>query len=543
MRIAATRHRHFSTATLAAALLLILNGCGGGGGGESTPITPPVTIAPTAPSPVLPATRLSADSLIAAGCTGGATSGLLYRNAEVEPSAAVHPGNAKVLLAAWQQDRWSSSGALATVTAVSLDGGATWARRLMPFSRCGGAALGSAGDFERASDPWVDIGPTGVMFAMSVAFNRASAGSAVVVSRSTDNGQTWGATTAVQNDTDGSFNDKATLTADATDARYVYAVWNKLDSQGAAPTLLARSSDGGAQWAHSRAIYTPTVNGGISQTIGNRIVVLPDGTLVNSFTTIDTVGQQSTAWLGVIRSRDKGLSWSAPIRIATMQGTGSFAPQTGKAIRDSVPFGFIAASASGRLWLTWQDARFSGGKRDAIAVSHSDDGGISWSTPIAINSRTDVAAFTPSIAVNADGTVGVSYYDLRADTSDASTLLTSAWLATSRDGVSWSETNIWNPFDLNHAPDAGGLFLGDYASLLSVGGNFMPVLAVSSLDDNNRTDIFTRGITPPASAADTPAVVKKARATLSADAELTLSQASHQAIQRALARRSGSGFR
>jgi hypothetical protein len=106
-------------------------------------------------------------------------------------------------------------------------------------------------------------------------------------------------------------------------------------------------------------------------------------------------------------------------------------------------------------------------------LSSSDNGGLNWSAPAAVNTRTDVAAFTPSIAVATDGTVGISYYDLRSDTSDAKTLLASAWLLTSRDGVSWSEAGLGTSFDLNHAPDASGLFLG-----------------VSRLDDTNRSDIY-----------------------------------------------------
>jgi len=150
---------------------LSLSACGGGGGGGTLGPTPISPTPPVTPAPVLPANPISAASPVAAGCTGGSSSGTLHFNAEVEPFVAVHPTYPNLMISAWQQDRWSNGGARALMTAVSVDGGTNWVRRLMPFSRCGGAGTGSSGDFERASDPWVDIGPTGVMYSMALAFN------------------------------------------------------------------------------------------------------------------------------------------------------------------------------------------------------------------------------------------------------------------------------------------------------------------------------------------------------------------------------------
>jgi hypothetical protein len=491
---------------------------------------------------------------VLAGCTGGSASGTLYANAEVEPFAAAHPGNAHVMISAWQQDRWSNGGARALVTAVSSDAGKTWTRHLLPFSRCSGAAAGSSGDYERASDPWVDIGPSGVMYSMALAFSGTSftpgASSALLASRSVDGGLSWSTPATLLRDGDTLFNDKNALTADPTDARYVYAVWDRLDVTNFGPTLLARSIDSGSSWEPARIIYSPTVSGGlsggVSQTIGNRIVVLQDGTLVNLFTQIDTVGTQSKSWLGVLRSSDKGMTWSAPIRISDIQAVGAKDPQTGKAIRDGATLGSIAVGPAGSLWLTWQDARFSGGLRDAIAVSHSSDGGLTWSAPVAINREPKVAAFTPAVAVNADGVIAISHYDLRADTADAGTLLAGAWLLSSRDGVNWVETKIWSPFDMAQAADARGLFLGDYQGLISSAGGFLPVLALSSQDSNNRSDIYVLPITPTptptASASSAPRTKILARtmpATKPADglSDEAFARARHAAIAAAMERR------
>jgi hypothetical protein len=144
--------------------------------------------------------------------------------------------------------------------------------------------------------------------------------------------------------------------------------------------------------------------------------------------------------------------------------------------------------------VVWQDSRFSpGGVREGVVVSQSSDGGQSWSAPVQINRDPLVQAFTPSVHVRRDGTVGVSYYDLRSNTADPATLLTDVWLTRSRDGVNWRESRISRAFDMNKAPEAGGLFLGDYQGLVSIGPIFVPffVKTTDGPGTANRTDVFS----------------------------------------------------
>lgn len=81
------------------------------------------------------------------------------------------------------------------------------------------------------------------------------------------------------------------------------------------------------------------------------------------------------------------------------------------------------------------------------------------------------------------------YFDLRPDTTATSTLLPAVWMATTRDGLRWDETPAWGSFDTAHAPQARELFLGDYMGLVSDGRPFVPLLALSSTDLNNRIDV------------------------------------------------------
>ena len=223
------------------------------------------------------------------------------------------------------------------------------------------------------------------------------------------------------------------------------------------------------------------------------------GSLLNVFTQIDTVGGQSRNWVGVIRSADKGASWSPPIKVADHRPVGARDPQNAaNIIRDGAILPVIAVGA-GRVWVAWQDGRESGGARDAILLSSSSDNGQTWSAPRAVNRRADVAAFTPALWVRADGVIGLNHFDLRDDTTDASTLLATSWLLTSHDGgQTWREAKVWGPFDLALAPQARGLFVGDYMGLVSRGESFYPVLALSHNDASNRSDVFALPTLPAA---------------------------------------------
>ncbi len=481
----------------AAVLAASLAGCGGGS--DSGPAPTPIAPAPVPPAVVLPPLigdtpiRVSGDTPYAASCTGGALGGTEYRNAEVEPYVAVNPANPANIVAVWQQDRWSTGLSNGLVGAVSLDGGATWASTTAPFTRCGGGSAANGGDYERATDPWVTFAPNGNAFQMALATQGASltpgSVSAMLVSRSTDSGRTWSNPSTLIQDGGAFFNDKNTITADPTDPNYVYAVWDRLAASGGGPSFFARTTDGGNTWEGARSIFDPGLS---SQTIGNVIVVLPNGTLINLFTQLDEgAGGQITATLNILRSNDKGGSWSVPIRIANLLAVGARDPETGTLIRDGAGLGQIAVAPNGDLYVVWQDARFSGGARDGIALSRSIDGGLTWSNPVQVNSAPTAQAFTPSVHVRANGTIGVTYYDFRSNTPDPASLPTELIFARSTDGVTWQENRLTAAFDMLTAPFSRGLFIGDYHALSSANNVFIPVyVRTNSGDTANRTDVF-----------------------------------------------------
>jgi hypothetical protein len=423
----------------------------------------------------------------ASGCDGVAASGTLYPSAEVEPFLAINPLDPDIMVGTWQQDRWSNGGARGLVSATSFNGGRSWQRTPLPFSRCGGGNVLNGGNYERASDPWVSYSPNGVVHAMSLSISGDI--NAMLVSRSFDHGRNWSNSSALIVDGQGAFNDKNALTADPYDANYVYAVWDRLiDANNTGPAYLSRTTDGGASWEFARPIFDP---GTRNQTIGNQIVVLASGVLLNVFNQIDNplAGGQS-ARVAILRSLDRGATWSAPIYVSSLLAVGTRNPETGAAVRDGSIIPAIAAAPNGDAYVVWQDSRFSGGSVDGIAISRSIDGGLSWSAPTRVNAIANVPAFTPSVHVNRDGVVGVTYYDLRSNTPAAS-LPTGYWLARSgNQGATWTETRVAESFDMTTAPVASGLFVGDYQGLVSANGRFVPFYGRANTGDIvNRTDI------------------------------------------------------
>ena len=261
---------------------------------------------------------------------------------------------------------------------------------------------------------------------------------AILVSRSANGGYTWDAPTTVILHTNGG-DDKEAITADPNDARYVYAVWDR-PASGGISVWFSRTADSGATWDAARVILSPAN----AFATANQLVVLPDGSVVDIFVWSTQQNTNSVPYVAAIRSTDHGLTWSTPVFASTNQTIGTVNANTQTGLRTGA--GITSASVdrtSGAIYVVWSDARFSGGQRDGVALSKSVDGGLTWSKPVQVNQAPNVQAFTPTVAVAADGSVGVTYFDFREDTGAADTLLANYWRVVSKDGgATWQETAV-----------------------------------------------------------------------------------------------------
>jgi hypothetical protein len=95
-----------------------------------------------------------------------------YPNTEPEVWEAKNPANPDSFVGAIQQDRWNDGGDKGLVAGWSFDDGYHWGETALPFSLCAAPHYGgNVLPTERASDPWVDVGPDGRAYAVSISFD------------------------------------------------------------------------------------------------------------------------------------------------------------------------------------------------------------------------------------------------------------------------------------------------------------------------------------------------------------------------------------
>ena len=456
--------------------------------------------------------------------------GVNFPDTEIEPWFDANPTDSSNLVGFHQQDRWSDGGSHGLVADVSHDGGTSWSKSWPAFSICAGGTAANGGNYERSSDPWVSFAPDGTLHAISISFDRSTAHNAVLASRSTDGGNTWSDPKTLKEDNSNSgplanlFNDKESITADPTLNGNVYAVWDRIESPNNSPltppqayanTLafqgpawFARSTNNGASWEPARKIFDPRPSR--TQTIGNQIVVLPDGTLVDGFTYISGANGHDIHRgenAAVIRSTDKGDTWSDMTVIANMGDRGVRDPEPVNCPGDNTPstpcllvrtgdiISDFAVAPNGDLYAVWQSHRsaavLGNPVDDTILLSRSTDGGETWSAPVKVNhtpSGFNEQAFTASVHVADSGDVAVTYYDFRNDAQGDSALSTDYWVAHCHADCdqesSWpaSQENQLTPasFDMRSAPYAIGYFVGDYEGLDNFGSTFTPFFVQSN---------------------------------------------------------------
>jgi hypothetical protein len=494
----------------------------------------------------------------------------VFVDSEVEPWLDASPADPDIIAGIWQQDRWNDGGSRGNVMALSADGGASWMSFIPPNNTdCSfnpNAASGAFEVFDRASDPWLTFAPNGDLHLMHLVFDAelpeglpgaisgrngmvAQKVPAAALTDGVISDAEWGPPILLALDEGGDLHDKNTMTADPTvpAGTHVYAVWDFLTvNRGAkinpergvfggglafkGAAVFTRTTDGGQTWEPIRKLYDP---GGINQTIGNQIVVLPNGTLVDVFNEIlnfknSDHGAQFDFNVALKRSTNKGTTWKPsgqPIRAAKMLGRTLFTPFPFVGVYDPDVSGdatLAGANAvrsggdvipevavdpdNGNLYVVWQDARFSaaaaggfGDPRqiiDEIAFIMSTDGGSTWSTPIKVNQTPateplgDRQAFTPMVRVNDDGVVAVSYYDFR-NNEPGGIAGTDQFVvhchAACSSPASWTPANevrvTTAPFDLRELPFANGFFPGDYVGFGTDGQDFLPFFTQSTATD------------------------------------------------------------
>jgi hypothetical protein len=508
-----------------------------------------------------PSVQVSGSSLFANATADNLPPEDIFLNTEDENQLVVDPTNPDHLVGLWHQDE-TTVGNRGLVVGVTFDGGSTWQLAPLP-----GVSEVSGGSLRSNSDPWLAFAPDGTLYATCLAFTSpqqffgTTVEDNVEVLKSTDGGLTWGAPTVLHDNTRSrSFNDKDSITTDPANPSVAYMTWSFFTVPSGflkrsstthfglagvkATVLFTRTTDGGQTWEPARTIYDPGANAGAN---GDQIIVRPDGTLLDFFD--EALGAKNNDGgpkgfdrnLSVISSADEGQTWTPngkPNRTNTLMGIPETDPDTGDPIDNNAGtliqlFDVTQDPHSGALYAVWEDARFSDGQYNSIAFSQSTDGGNTWSAPIAINQTPsnipigDRQALIPTVAVAADGTVAVAYYDFRNNDAGPG-LATDYWVVFGHPTTPTSLTDPANwggelrltsqSFDAEVAAfpgegDAGqSIFLGDYEGLKAVGNDFVATFcqAVSPADPKS---IFFRRIVSVPFGPESPAAVGRAVST------------------------------
>lgn len=445
-----------------------------------------------------------------ASCTiGGSGTTVSAPSTEVEPWVATDPRNPGHVIGVYQQDRWSGAGGARGLAASYSSDGRHFTHIPLPFSRCAPGGL----PYERASDAWVSFGPDGTAYVSALNFDVNDANNGVAAATSYNGGRTWKHVTQLIAETSAEFaDDKNSVTADPNHAGVAYQVWDRIDQIASGPgaiyngpAFISTTRDHGRTWSTPRVFVDTSVIPN-SQTLGN--VIVPDArrhALYDFFewqTYSDTTANTVTdLHFALVKSTDEGRTWSKPTKIANDSSTLEVDPNAPNDPAKALRAGNNLISAAidpqtGELYAAYEGTDFSGGAFNQIELVHSTDHGATWSAPARISQVPNTPAFTPSIAVDTNGTVALTYYDLRyLQPGDTTTLPTAAWYLTfPRGGEAFpSERQISAVFDWLQAPFATwGHFLGDYASVAALGHEqFRPLFAESFAIPGNTTDVYS----------------------------------------------------
>jgi hypothetical protein len=368
----------------------------------------------------------------------------------------------------------------------SRDGGRTWKQTVPPL-----LAFGSG-----IGDPVMAAGPGGVFYFMQMGFN--SLGNwFLAVSRSTDGGARWSTpVNAVPSLTiPSNQHDKPWMTVDNSNSPFrgsIYLTWTRFASTAPSSIFFVKSTDGGRTWSTPRAA-TPST--GTIQ--GSMPAVGPNGELYVTYWDNRIPG------LAVVKSTDGGETFSAPVT-ALRDPSLRFGRHYNGSM-ESPPFPSITVDTSnspfrGTVYIaTDVKPTAAVARRDEadVVVVRSTNGGATWSAPvIAADDPFDTDQFMPAVAVAANGTLGVMYYDRRND--PINNVLHDVYISTSSDGGrSFTPGHRITPGNWLLAPTPSGFragYHGDYNQIVASDNGF--VLGWGDERNGLNPDVYAHIIRP-----------------------------------------------
>jgi hypothetical protein len=395
------------------------------------------------------------------------TNGDSYHRTEVEADTYSY---GSTIVGTYQVGRTSDGGASNNGWATSTDSGVTWTDGFLPGIT---EHADPPGPYDRASDPAVAYDAAhDVWLINSLAVQCCARGVAVLVSRSTNGGITWGPPIVVDEASPSQFFDKNWIACDNWPQSpfygRCYVQWD--DAFGGNQLHMSTSANGGLTWL-AADVPNDSVQGG-------QPVVQPNGRVV---VPLDGLSGRVEAHV----SNDGGMSYSGPFTISTA----STHFPAGNLRFFLLPSAEV--DAGGRVYVVWPDCRFRSGCAANDIVMSTSTNGQAW-TPVVripidpVTSQAD--HFLPGIGVDrttsgSSARLGLTFYGYPDRSCSASTCrLTVGFMASPDGGSTWTPPElVAGPFRNTWLPlTTAGYMVGDYTSTSwSDQGRAYPIFAAA----------------------------------------------------------------
>jgi len=401
----------------------------------------------------VPLTQVSSDTF------SNATS---QHRTQVEPDTFAF-GN--TIVSAFQTGRFFDGGASDIGFATSSNGGASWTTGNLP-----GITTFAGGAFNRVSDAAVAFDAQDNVWMISTLAIRDTngvVGAAVLTSRSTNGGLTWGNPVTTAAATGGANLDKNWIACDNTASSPFFGnCYTEFDDNGAGNAVrMATSTNGGANWA----VRTTQATG-----LGGQPVVRPNGTVLVPYET-------NNGQIRSFRSTDGGTTWRAAVLVATIQ-----AHTVAGGLRTS-PLPSAEIDSAGTAYVVWQDCRFRAGCPSNDIVLSKSTSETTWGAVTRVTADAG-DHFIPGIGVDrttSGGTarLAITYYRYPvANCTAANCQLTAAYTSSTNGGSTWTApTQLAGPMNLSSiANTSQGPMVGDYISTSIINGRAWPIIEVAN---------------------------------------------------------------
>ena len=341
---------------------------------------------------------------------------------------------------------------------VSTNGGRTWTNGALPFGTIASGTNNATNLL--MSDPGLDFDSEGDIYYAALAHGNTGEPCDLFVSTSANDGVAWTdpANGLVADGGASICNDKEFILVDRAQNDNVYVAWTPFGGANNNELVFSRDTGGnddGLAFSAPIVLSTDAAQNGCLNH-GAELALQADGDLYVAWGTFcNGIGDGADLSIWVARSTDHGVTFGAPVQIATHDNVNP-APDPGFRAR-SFP-SIDADPSTGRLFAVWADYTGADGGDADVYISSSGNDGAAWSAPAEVDIEGDTDLQVMPWVTVANGRVAVAYYSL--DNSGSSP--TNNWNAMLAYGAV-AATPTFTQVRVSSAgtPVATG-FLGDY---------------------------------------------------------------------------------